>query len=248
MKRLPTPDHTLAAWLECIGADGQPVDLGLIEAAADLVETMTSRPAGLVGALSRFGNTLGGAGWPILQVSQWLQELSSLVSRKQRKQLAHYSSHASVAQGWAEGFVRGAHSGMCIDPTTGLVTAMVLQLRLREIYQQCQVTGAVPSELFTLVVVDIDTRGDSRLDADLLTACVADAVLGTFREGETIARASHRILVLASSTEATQHRAEVLSDRLWLMPSTRRANATVLLDALPSQPELLEDYLRELVG
>lgn len=211
---------------------------------------MSSRPEGLDGALSRFGNTLGSDGWPIAQVSQWLHLLVTCLPRKQRIRLSHYSSHASVAQGWAEGFVRGAHSGMCIDPTTGLVTAMVLQLRLLEIYQQCQATGTLPSGRYTLVVIDIDidTRGDSQLDADLLTACVADIVIGTFREGETIARAGSRILVLAANTPATQQRAEVLSDRLWLTPATRRAHATVLLDTLPAQPELLESYLHDLVG
>jgi len=244
------PGDTLAAWLERLGANGEPVDSRLIEAAADLVETMSSRPQGLDGALARFGNTLGGDGWPIAQVSQWLHLLGNFVPRKQRKQLAHYSSHASVAQGWAEGFVRGAHTGMCIDPTTGLVTVMVLQLRLREIYQQCQATGPLPSDLYTLVVIDIDIdpRGDSRLDADLLTACVADIVSGTFREGETIARASNRILVLAANTQATQQRADLLADRLWLMPTTRKAHASVLFDALPPQPELLEGYLHDLVG
>jgi len=231
-----------------MGANGEPVDSRLIEAAADLVETMSSRPNGLDGALARFGNTLGSDGWPIAQVSQWLHLLSNFVPRKQRKQLAHYSSHASVAQGWAEGFVRGAHSGMCIDPTTGLVTVMVLQLRLREIYQLCQVTGTLPSDLYTLVVIDIDNRDDSRLDADLLTACVADIVSGTFREGETIVRASNRILVLAANAQATQPSADLLANRLWLTPTTRRANATVLLDALPPQPELLEGYLHDLVG
>lgn len=244
----PTPGYTLAAWLERIGVPGQSVDPRLIEAAADLVETMNARPKGLTGALTRFGATLGTDGWPIAQVSQWLQLLGEVVPRKQRKQLTNYSSHAAVAQGWAEGFVRGAHSSMCVDPTTGLLTTMVLRLRLKEIYQQCLVTGMLPSELYTLVIIDIDTRGDSLLDADLLTASVADTVLGTFREGETIARASHRILVLAANTEATQHRAEVLSDRLWLAPNTRRANATVLTDALPSRPELLEAYFHDLVG
>ncbi len=248
MQHTPIPGDTLVAWLGRIGADGEPLDARLIEAAADLVETMSSRPAGLDAALSRFGNMLGGDGWPIEQVSEWLHLLGNLVPRKQRKQLAQYSSHASAAQGWAEGFVRGAHSGMCIDPTTGLVTVMVLQLRLREIYQRCQATGALASDQYRLVVIDIDPRGDSRLDADLLTACVADTVLVTFREGETIARAGDRILVLAANTPATQQRADMLSDRLWLVPTTRRANATVLLDGLPSRLELLEGYLHDLVG
>lgn len=248
MQHASTSGDTLAAWLRRIGADGEPVDPRLIEAAADLVETMSSRPKGLDGALSRFGNTLGGDGWPIAQVAQWLHSLGNFVPRQQRKQLVHYSSHASLAQGWAEGFVRGAHSGMCVDPASGLVTVMVLHLRLREVYQHCQAIGAPPSALYSLVVIDIDTGGHSQLDADLLTACVADTVLGTFREGETIARASNRILVLAANTQETEQRAEAMSERLRLVPTTRRAHATVLVDALPPRLELLEGYLHDLVG
>lgn len=247
LRARPTPGYSLSAWLECIAADREPVDQRLMNAAVDLVETMCARPKGLEGALSRFGNTLGTDGWQIAQVSQWLQLLGQFVTRRQAKELARFSSHAAVAQGWAEGFVRGAHTGMCIDPTTGLATVMVLQLRLREVYQQCGSVGVLPSELYTLVIVDIDTRCDSRLDADLLTACVADMVIGTFHEGETIARASDRILILATNTVGTQERADNLADRLGRTPSTRRASATVVLDQLPSQPELLERYVRDLV-
>ena len=240
----PTPGYTLSAWLERIAADGEPVDQRLVEAAVDLVETMCARPKGLAGALTRFGNTLGADAWPIAQVSEWLRLLGPFVSRTHARALAHYSSHAAVAQGWADGFVRGAHTGMCIDPTTGLATAMVLQLRLREVYQQCAAMGVLPALLYTLVIVDSDTRGVPRLDADLLTACVADLVSTTFHEGETIARASDRILVLATNSTGTQERAEILADQLEAMPSTRRANATVVLDRLPDRPELLERYVR----
>ncbi len=216
----------------------------------DLVETMTSRPDGLDAALVRFGSALGADGWPIMQVSQWLQLLGGLVARKQRKRIAHYSSHASVVQGWAEGFVRGAHSSLCTDPTTGLATAMVLQMRLREIVQNCRAVGTLPSQLYALVIIDLasDAGDRERLDTDLLMACVADTVLDTFRDGETVVRASHRIMVLAANTEATQRRADLLSDRLWISPNTRRANATVLLDELPSSPELLDGYFNDLVG
>ncbi|HQZ36756.1 MAG TPA: hypothetical protein PK020_20185 [Ilumatobacteraceae bacterium] len=243
-----TTGDTLTAWLERIAADGEPVDPRLCEAAADLVETMRSRPEGLDRALARFGTTLGGDGWPIAQVGQWLQLLGDLLPRHQRKQLTAFSAHAAVAHGWAEGFVRGAHSGLCTDPTTGLVTVMVLQLRLREVYQQCQAAGAQADSLYSLVVIDMDTRGESRLEADLLTACIADAVAVVFRHGETIARAGDRILVLAANAHDTHQRVEVLSDRLWLDASTRRANATVVVDTMPSQPELLEAYLKDWVG
>ncbi len=244
----PTPGYTLSGWLERISVDGEPIDQRLLEAAVDLVETMCARPKGLHAALSRFGNTLGADGWQIAQVSEWLHQLGPFVTRHQAKELAHFSSHAAVAQGWAEGFVRGAHTGMCVDPTTGLNTVMVLQLRLLEVYQQCGSVGELPSDLYTLVIVDIDTGRTARLDADLLTACVADMVIGAFHEGETIARASDRILVLATNSVGTRERADILAEQFGRSTSTRRASATVVLDRLPSRPELLERYVQDLVG
>ena len=244
----PTPDVTLSAWLQRIGADGEPLDQRLRDAAIDLIETMYTRPKGLDAALTRFGNTLGADGWQIAQVSQWLHLLGRFVTRRQAKVLAHFTSHAAVAQGWAEGFVRGAHTGMCLDPTTGLATAMFLRLRLREVYQQCASAGTLPAELYTLVIVDIDTRRLARLDADLLAACVADRALGIFHDGETIARASDRLLILAANSVGTQERASDLAEQLKRAPSTRRANATVLLDQLPLRPDLLERYVHDLVS
>lgn len=81
-----TTGDTLRAWLERVGAGGEPVDPRLAEAAADLVETMRTRPQGVDRALARFGNALGGDGWPIAQVGQWLHLLSDVVPRRQRWQ------------------------------------------------------------------------------------------------------------------------------------------------------------------
>ncbi|MGB8857821.1 MAG: hypothetical protein WCC60_01130 [Ilumatobacteraceae bacterium] len=249
MKRSrPLPSTTLPAWLARIGAEAGQPDRRLAEAAADLVETMSERPAGTIGALHRFGNTLGADGWPIAQISHWLQWLGQFVDRSRRKQLAHYSSHAAVAQGWAEGYVRGAHTGMCIDPTTGLVTSMVLRLRLEEVYDHSAAAGVRPSDLYTLLLIDVDLAGLVRLDADLLMACVADTVHTVFHQGETIARAGDRILVLASNVEATMQRGEILADRLRLAASTSRAHATVLMDQLPDSPSMIERYLGDLMG
>jgi hypothetical protein len=230
-----------------IGQQEQP-DRRMEEAAADLVETMSGRPAGTAGALYRFGNVLGADGWPIAQVSGWLHLLGELVDRRHRQQLAHFSSHASMAQGWADGYVRGAHTGMCIDPTTGLVTSMVLRLRLREVYEQSSASGMLPSDLYTLILIDVDLSGLPRLEADLLMACVADSVHDLFHQGETIARANERIVVLAGNVEPTLQRAAILADRLRLTANTRRAQATVVLDPLPASPSMLERYMRDLVG
>jgi hypothetical protein len=231
-----------------MSVDGEPVDRRLVDAATDVVETMCERPEGLRGALYRFGHTLGADGWRILEVSQWLEILSNLVGRTARQRLTLFSAHASVAQGWADGFVRGAHTGMCIDPTTGLVTALVLRLRLKEVYEHSAATGVLASDMYALVLVDFTTGGQPRLDADLLTACVADSVQEVFHQGETIARAGNRILVLAVRSEATNQRADILADRLRCSPSTAAANATVLVDAVPAHVDLMDRFVTDLVS
>ena len=71
--------------------------------------------------------------------------------------------------------------------------------------------------------------------------------LDLFHQGETIARAGDRIFVLADHHEIVEQRAEILADRLRLDAATRRSRATVVIDQLP-RPELLERYVRDLVG
>lgn len=245
MRRSPLlPETTLGVWLARIG---ETPDRRLVEAATDLVETMFGRPEGLCGALYRFGNTLGADGWPISQVSRWLEALSTELDRGRRKALTRFSSHAAMAQGWADGYVRGAHTGMCIDPTTGLVTAMVLRIRLSEVFEQCAANDTHAADLFTLVLVDVDLHGMQILDADLLMAVVADSVRSVFRHGETCARVGSRIVVLATKSEATDHRLDILMDRLRLDESLVRAHAGVVQDELPHDPQLLDSYLRDLV-
>jgi hypothetical protein len=102
--------------------------------------------------------------------------------------------------------------------------------------------------MYALVLVDFTTGGQPRLDADLLTACVADSVQEVFHQGETIARAGNRILVLAVRSEATNQRADILADRLRCSPSTAAANATVLVDAVPAHVDLMDRFVTDLVS
>ena len=243
----PLPATTLGAWLAGISGGLGALDRRLVETATDLVETISARPDGLEGALRRFGNTLGADGWPIADVSDWLAQLSQHLDRSRRKRMSHYRAHAAVAQGWADGYVRGAHTGMCIDPTTGLVTLMVLRLRLQELFQHAQAVEVPVSASHTLLLVDVDLAELPRMEADLLMACVATTVRDLFHEGETIARAADRIMVLAERHDLVEQRAEILADRLRLDAATRRAHATVVIDELP-QADLLERYLRDVVG
>lgn len=242
-------DATLDAWCSLLGLTAEQVDVRLLAALSDLIEALDDRPSTVHGALHRCGFTLGTDGWPIAQVSAWLATLGRCVSRSQRKLLSHYSAHSSLAQGWADGYVRGAHSGLCIDPSTGLVTTMVLRLRLLEMYQHAAVAAGEPAgSLHVLVVVDIDVLHLTGLDADLRMATVAEAVAAVFHHGDTIARVASRVVVLASDTEHTEQRVALLVERLRLDPSTRAAMATVMVDALPARAELVDAYLRDIAG
>lgn len=249
-----TTDATLDAWCSRLGLTADQVDARLLAALSDLIEALDDRPSSVPGALHRCGFTLGTDGWPIAQVSAWLATLGRCVSRSQRKLLSHYSAHSSLAQGWADGYVRGAHSGLCIDPSTGLVTTMVLRLRLLEMYQHAAAVatavaaGEPAGSLHVLVVVDIDVLHLTGLDADLRMATVAEAVAAVFHHGDTIARVASRVVVLASDTEHTEQRVALLVERLRLDPSTRAAMATVMVDALPARAELVDAYLRDIAG
>jgi hypothetical protein len=244
----PTNEATLHAWCARVELAPDLAESRLLATVGDLIDAIDHRPSAALAAIHRFAFALGTDGWPIAQVSTWLAALAQCVGRPQRKVLRHYSAHSAMAQGWADGYVRGAHSGQCIDPSTGLVTAMVLRLRLLELYQHAAAATELPSALHVLVLVDIDVRELTGLDADLRMATVAQAVAAVFCHGDTVARVGQRVVVLAGNTEHTEQRMALLVERLRLDPSTRAARATVLADTPPPRAELLDAYLRDVAG
>ena len=141
--------HTvLDQWLSLIEVEAdQQLDLRIVDAAAEVVETLHRRKRGLRGALRRFGNTLGELGWPLEHLNAWLAALSTLTSRSRRAELRSFESVAALTEGWAERYVRGAHAGVCFDAVTGLGTPTVLRMRLKEIYQHCRAFGITDRRL-----------------------------------------------------------------------------------------------------
>src|SRR4051812_40416024 len=103
----------LDEWLALIRTDvGQQLDLSIIDAAANVAETLQTRRRGLRGALRRLGNILGDLGWPLEQLNAWVTALSTLTNRSNRAQLQSFESVAALTEGWAERYVRGAHFGV----------------------------------------------------------------------------------------------------------------------------------------
>jgi hypothetical protein len=239
----------LDSWLEMMQIDaGQQLDLSIIDAAEDVVETLHTRQRGLRGALRRLGNTLGDQGWPLEQLNAWITGLATLVKRSYRSDLQSFESVAALAEGWAERYVRGAHSGACMDAVTGLATPLVLRLRLKEIYEHCRAFGVNPTDAYCFVVADANTDDLAPFERDAVMITTAGVVANVFHCGETIIRHRSRIIVLASKSESTRHRTAVLTTQLDEAPITRSAQPMVWDDEIPSSPIELDRHLRELVG
>jgi hypothetical protein len=241
--------NVLDDWLSLIVLDaGQQVDLSIVDAAAEVVETLRTRRRGLRGTLRRLGNTLGDLGWSLEQLNAWLHGLSNLTKRSRRAELRSFESLAACAEGWAERYVRGGHSGVCIDAVTGLATPIVLRLRLKEIYQHCRAFGVPPTDAYCFVIVDTNTDDLAPFERDAVMVTTAGVVAEVFRQGETIVRHRSRVIVLASKSESTQDRAETLSRVLHGSPITRAAHPQVRDGELPASTIDLERQLRDLVG
>src|SRR3954464_8802726 len=239
----------LDEWLSRIRVDaGEQLDLSIVDAATGVVEALYVQRRGLRGALRRLGNSLGDLGWPLEQLNAWLEGLSSLTKRASRAELRTFESLAAFAEGWAERYVRGAHSGACLDPVTGLGSPTVLRLRLKEIYQHCRAFDITPREAYCFVIVDANTADLAPFERDAVMITTAGVIGDVFHQGETVIRHRSRVIVLATKTESTEQRCEALREALQSAPITRSADPRVSQGELPQSTIELDRRLRDLVG
>jgi hypothetical protein len=242
--------HTvLDRWLALAAVEAdQQLDLRIVDAAAEVVDTLHRRRRGLRGALRRLGNTLGDLGWPLEHLTAWLTGLSTLTSRSRRADLRSFESVCALTEGWAERYVRGVHAGVCFDAVTGLGTPTVLRMRLKEVYQHCRAFGITPTDAYCFIVVDCDTEDLAPFERDAVMVTTAGVVADVFHKGETLIRHRGRVIVLASKSEATRQRAALLARILRDAPITRVVEPMVWDDELPASTIELDRHLRELVG
>jgi GGDEF domain-containing protein len=240
---------TLDAWLAVMQFDaGHQLDLGILDAAAEVVETLHTRRRGLRGSLRRMGNAMGDLGWPLEQLNTWIAELAILSSRSHRVELRSFESAAALAEGWAERYVRGAHSGACIDAVTGVGTPTALRMRLKEIFQHCKTFDITPNEAYCFVVIDADTEDLAPFERDAVMITTAGVVGEVFDHGETVIRHRGRVIVLASKSDATRYWTAILTEALQAAPITRSADLAVWTDELPESTIDLDRHVRDLVG
>ena len=171
-----------------------------------------------------------------------------MTTRSRRAELRSFESSAALTEGWAERYVRGAHSGACIDAVTGLGTPTVLRMRLKETYQHCRAFGIAPTEAYCLVIVDAVTDDLAPFERDAVMITTAGVVGDVFHNGETVIRHRSRVIVLASKSDSTRERAATLAAALRAAPITRSADPTVRADELPASTIELDRHLRQSGG
>ncbi len=240
---------TLTAWLVEVRTDvGRRLDPHIDAAAADIVETLFTRPEALPAAMQRTGQQLGDEGWPLQRIHRWLHHLTLIVGRRHRALLRSHASTASLAEGWAAGMVRGAGEDVITDAVTGLSTPYALRIRLHELFQQARGTGLAPSDTHSFVVIDAPAGNSNPFHNDIVMTSVAGIVDDVFRRGEVVARSGGRIVVLTERSPSTEARATVVHDRLRLSSVVEVTQTMVWVDTLPPTVDHIDTLLRELVG
>jgi GGDEF domain-containing protein len=214
--------------------DGDPAE------AADVIDTLRERPADLSGALARFGRCLGAEGWPLDELSGWIDELAAMAGDGGAG-LSDFDAGVALGQGWAEGFVHGAHAEACVDALTGLATAGVLRVRLSQVFDKCRALDLDPARSYAIVVVDAGGIVGQPLTRDAVLIALADRVRDVFATGETVCRAGDRILVLTPLEPELPARVEGFTPHLG-------AGVMAWTEALPDDGGQLDGFLLDLVG
>lgn len=213
---------------------------------ADVVETLFVRPDGIGGALQRFGRRLGAQGWPLEEVSGWIDRLSDLCANPPADALRSFRAGVSLAQGWTEGSRHGIDAAECFDAVTGLCTTTVLRLRLQQIFERCSALDQEPRLLYRLVVIDADVADLPGLECDAVMVVLADLVQHHFTAGETIATEGGRIFVIVDNTENLESRIDDLADETRLRSLLRAARVFGWVEDLPDASNQIDRYLADL--
>ena len=235
------------AWVDAIDAQsslGSDRDR-IAERAADLVETLFTRPIGVRGALERFGSRLASEGWTLEQVSSWMDLLGDRCSEAQANYLRSFEAGVAVAHGWTEGHLYGIRAAECLDPVTGLCTTSVLKIRMQQAFEQCASINVDPNWMYRLVIVDADVLDCGALEADAIMVVLADVVQRAFSSGETIARAGGRVFVLASMSEHLFDDVRNLLDNSRSLSLLNASRVLAWVEDLPPEPSMVDRFFAD---
>lgn len=150
----------------------------------------------------------------------------------------------TLAGGWAEAGLMPVGAGTCTDPMTQLATRAYLETRLAELYRDAR--PGHPSDLYNLVVVDID-QGLGLMNLPEMSR-VAEALRRCCSHGEPIARiAPGRAVALVRCGPTLAAKLDELHELLCGSEESQ-VHAVIWVEALPRTfgcvPGLLLDLSR----
>jgi GGDEF domain-containing protein len=235
------------AWVNAIDElDGLGSDRDRVaDRAADLVETLFTRPIGAKGALERFGSRLASEGWSLEQVSRWVDVLVDSCDSSQAAYLRTFEAGVAMSHGWTEGHLYGLRAADCLDPVTGLCTTSVLKIRMQQAFEQCAALGVEANWMYRLVIVDADINDCNGLEADAIMVVLADVVQKAFRAGETIAREGGRVFVLANMSETLYDDARTLLDSSRKLALLNTSRVLTWVEDLPADPLMVDRFFAD---
>ena len=237
----------LRAWAAASGGAPAGISSRLHDAAEDLAVAADRRPEDLSRAVARFGWQAGDDGWPLPEISRWLETLAR-VGGPHASGLRTFEMGMALSAGWADGFLHGAGQDDCVDPTTGLARVSVLCLRLRQVYEHCASLGIRAEQVYALVVVDASLVEHPQLERNAARVAMAVEVKGQFSTGETVVVHEDRMMVLASRTPELEDRVAVLSAGLHTHPLLRNDSISTWVERLPMHAGELKPFLADLTA
>jgi hypothetical protein len=237
----------LRAWAAAAG--GAPVGVSgrLRDAAEDLAVAVDRRPDDLTNAITRFGWQAGEDGWPLAEISRWLETLARVGGPGGRRLLT-FDAAMALSAGWADGFLHGAAHDDCLDPTTGLARVSVLELRLRQVYEHCAALGVEPDLVYALVVVDASLTDHPVFERNAARVALAHEVGTLFGSGETVAGHGDRVLVLVSRTPDLDDRVAILDAAVHTHSLLRHDPIATWIERLPAGAEELHRFVGDLTA
>jgi hypothetical protein len=252
LRRRPrTTEHSgaelLRAWSAATGGAPAGTSARLRDAAEDLAVAVDRRHSDVRAAVARFGWQAGNDGWPLPEISRWIESLAE-ISGPGGRSLLTFATGMALSAAWTDGFLHGAQQDDCIEPTTGLARLSVLQLRLQQVYDHCAALGVEPDLVYALVVVDASLADHPQIERNAARVALASEARSLFSTGETLVCHGDRLLVLASRTPELADQVTVLDAALHSHALLRYDSISTWVERLPAEAKDIAAFLTDVTA